>query len=295
MNSTLWIWLMGGLGNQLFMIFAVMSYAIDHKIAYKFVSHVDKTMDGKRKTYWDNLLDQLKTDYGLPRRQMMKYDEPQHTYQPLPEEFATGEWLVEGYFQSYKYFENNYTRILDILDFPNKIAAVKNKYGEYFDSGKKNIVIHFRLDDYLGLQAYHCIKKPDYYIHAIRALQGDLRKRGDDIGNYNILYFCQQNDDQIVEQFLQIIKDTSRGIPELRDVTYNFRRIPDDIPDWEQMLLMTSCDHFIIGNSTFSWWGAFMSEKADKLVYYPRVWFGPALHDKKITDLCPPDWHMIDA
>jgi len=292
--NTLWIWLMGGLGNQLFMIFAVMSYALDHKIRYRFVSHSDKTMDGKRKTYWNSLLDRLNNDYGIPTRGMMKYDEPEHTYKPIPDEFASdGEWLLEGYFQSHKYFQNNYRQILDILDFPNKIITVKNEYSHFFE--KKNIVIHFRLDDYLGLQAYHCIKKPDYYIHAIIALQGDLRKRGDDIRNYNILYFCQENDDNIVNQFLQIIKDTSKGIPELRDVSYNFQRVPDDIPDWEQMLLMASCNHFILGNSTFSWWGAFLCDKPDKLVYYPRVWFGPALPDKKITDLCPPEWHMIDA
>jgi hypothetical protein len=55
------------------------------------------------------------------------------------------------------------------------------------------------------------------------------------------------------------------------------------------MLLMSVCDHNIIANSTFSWWGAYLNQNPSKIVCYPGTWFGPALkHDTR--DLFPTDW-----
>lgn len=291
---------MGGLGNQLFMIFATVSYALDHNLGFRFVSYSDKVMDGSRDTYWSTLLRGFKHLYGTPIQQLAKYNEPAFHYVPIPDELAANDapgYMLEGYFQSYKYFEKNYEKIVGMLNLREQIADVRQKYANYF--GGKNVVVHFRLDDYINLQAYHCIKKPDYYVHALVALQKDLVARGDGIQNYNILYFCQKNDDQIVDQFLRIIKDTLKALPEsanFKNVDLNFTRVPDSIPDWEQMLLMVNCDHFVMANSTFSWWGAYFCDKPDKLVYYPKMWFGPALAaDKKTDDLCPPTWTMIDA
>ena len=51
--------LMGGLGNQLFMIFAVVSYAIDNDIEYKFIPNKNGTVHGAS-SYWDNVLDCFK-------------------------------------------------------------------------------------------------------------------------------------------------------------------------------------------------------------------------------------------
>jgi hypothetical protein len=55
--------------------------------------------------------------------------------------------------------------------------------------------------------------------------------------------------------------------------------------------LMTQASHFVIPNSTFGWWAAWLSVNADKAVVAPRNWF----HDKTLdaTDLCPPDWLLI--
>jgi hypothetical protein len=60
------------------------------------------------------------------------------------------------------------------------------------------------------------------------------------------------------------------------------------------MLLMSACDHNIIANSTFSWWGAYMNTNPNKMVLYPSVWFGPKLSDKIVDDLCPPEWIKIN-
>lgn len=46
---------------------------------------------------------------------------------------------------------------------------------------------------------------------------------------------------------------------------------------WDQdaLWLLSLCDHFIISNSTFSWWGAWLSRTDNKIVVSPSIWFGP--------------------
>jgi hypothetical protein len=60
---------------------------------------------------------------------------------------------------------------------------------------------------------------------------------------------------------------------------------------WEDLRLMAACRHFVIANSSFSWWGAWLSTHADKRVVAPRRWFSGADHDT--SDLCPPDWTRL--
>ena len=76
-----------------------------------------------------------------------------------------------------------------------------------------------------------------------------------------------------------------------------FIKVPDDIPDWKQLLFMTWCDRFILANSSFSWWGAYLGEhvsKQRKKVTYPSPWFGPQLAHNQTHDLCPPHWNKIN-
>ena len=58
---------------------------------------------------------------------------------------------------------------------------------------------------------------------------------------------------------------------------YNFdgftvRYVDLDNPDYEELRLMYSCKDFIISNSTYSWWGQFLSDNPDKIVMAPSVW-----------------------
>jgi hypothetical protein len=62
---------------------------------------------------------------------------------------------------------------------------------------------------------------------------------------------------------------------------------------YEDIALMAECRHFVIGNSTFSWWGAWLSRHPEKIVVAPRneapfTWASE-------PDVLPPEWHALDA
>jgi len=53
------------------------------------------------------------------------------------------------------------------------------------------------------------------------------------------------------------------------------------------MRLMSLCQHHIIANSSFSWWGAWLNANPTKIVITPKQWFSD---DKNVNDLLPSDW-----
>lgn len=283
-SSSIGIWLNGGLGNQLFMIFATLSYAIDHNLRMIIYSN-EHNVCGGRPTYWDTLLEKLKPFVKPYKQPQLTYHEHGFEYVPIPDQLAQHSYTLHGYYQSYKYFEHNFEKIRDLLGLNIKIMHAKNKHLDYFVDDQKNIAMHFRLNDYVNLQQYHPVQPVDYYLNAMYCLNKDLHERDEDINDYNILYFFQEGDEAIVNDYLAKFKEE---FPDL-----NFIQVPHNIPDWEQMLLMANCDHFIIPNSTFSWFAAYFSNSVNKIVYYPGCWFGPAFADKNIKDLCPSKWNCV--
>ena len=97
----------------------------------------------------------------------------------------------------------------------------------------------------------------------------------------NGLYFCQKQDNNVVKKKIIILKEK---FPQL-----TFIKASDEKEDWEQMLMMSCCEHNIIANSSFSWWGAYFNRNKDKIVCYPSVWFG-SKSSNNTKDLCPNEW-----
>ena len=102
--------LMGGLGNQLFQIFATISYAIKSKNKFVFLSQ--ETLGGGsttiRYTFWNTFFSNLKTFLvkDLPVVRVMK--ETGFVYNELRvSEMINQNIMLYGYFKSYKYFQSN--------------------------------------------------------------------------------------------------------------------------------------------------------------------------------------------
>ena len=58
------------------------------------------------------------------------------------------------------------------------------------------------------------------------------------------------------------------------------------------LCLLTLCDHLILSNSSFSWWGAYLNQNPNKIVIGPKRWFGPG-GPKDQEDTIPDDWIKI--
>ena len=71
------------------------------------------------------------------------------------------------------------------------------------------------------------------------------------------------------------------------------KKVADNIPDWQQLLIMTSSNHYIIGNSTFSWFGAYLSSSVNPVICYPNTWLGPNYAGTITDDLFPDSWIKI--
>jgi hypothetical protein len=277
--------LMGGLGNQLFQIFATISYAIKSKNQFKFLN-VDTLGGGSstiRSTYWKTLLTRL-TPFLIYNIQQPVHiiREKGFIFNELPINEMIGiNIVIYGYFQSYKYFQDNYEMISRIIGLEISKTKLLEKMNLTTTSLENTVSMHFRIGDYKNLQNYHPLMSKEYYYRCLKYINKKYENN-----KFTIMYFCEDVDIDDVTNTINFLKENFTN--------YEFIRGENKLEDWEQLLLMSCCHHNIIANSSFSWWAAYFNSWTDKTVCFPSVWFGPsANHNTK--DLCPPEWTKIMA
>lgn len=200
-------------------------------------------------------------------------------YNPLSINDQSKIRILIGYFQSYKYFDNYFLTINRLLKIDEFKVILTNKYLNLINEDKP-ISMHFRLGDYKKLPDHYQILNTNYYKTALNYLitNKTLEK--------TVLYFCEDQDLEDVENMISDLKAEFPGII--------FLRADPELEDWEQLILMSLCRHNIIANSTFSWWGAYLNTSREKIVVCPSTWFGSKLkqsHD--LRDIYPPEWLKI--
>jgi hypothetical protein len=275
--------IMGGLGNELFMIFTTLAYGLEKN---KKVVFPTNPYMGERHTYWHSFLKELtmfttenKTNLisdgevlTLPRF----YEQGFH-YTPLP--YFESPILLFGYFQSPKYFDGCKDTIFKLIRLYDKQQDIRNRFAELLDG--ETISIHFRLGDYKTKRLHHAIMNYEYYELALEYI---LKNKPD---SKRVLYCCESEDNEYVGQQIARLQE--------RFPNLSYRKIPDGAEDYDQMLIMSCCSHNIIANSTFSWWAAYFNRGLEKIVCYPSVWFGEAYKNNEHNDLFPADWIQIQA
>jgi hypothetical protein len=269
---------MGGLGNQLFQIFAILAYALKTENSIIF-PYTDKAI-GKfteRKIYWETFLSSIKILARKVIPKMEKIEEMSFEYIPIPQIDKNKDFIFFGYYQSYKYFEERYDTICKMIRLEQQKNFIKNKYSQY--DFVNTVSMHFRIGDFELVKEKHPILEYSYYESALKTII-------ENNPNVNsILYFNEKKDIvKVHEIILKLMKEFDKII---------FICVNNVEEDWEEMLLMSICEHNIIANSTFSWWSAYFNDNPNKMVCYPSIWFGPKLSKNNTDDLCPPNWTKI--
>jgi len=268
--------LRGGLGNQLFQIFCLISYSI--RTNSKFCLPYKKR-NMSRPVYWDNFLLSLKNYTVKENCNLPIYKQPFFHYSEIP--LSDKPIMLKGYFQCEKYFKDNYEKIIELIDLRKQQNSIKTKWHKtFFKLNCINVALHFRLGDYFCVQHILPITPINYYKDAIKHIIDSTN-----IDNFNIIVFYEERNKTIVINNINILR---KQYPK---ITFTFIK---PIRDWEQLLLMSLCDHNIIANSTFSWWGAYFNESITKIVCYPSLWFGSGTKSNS-CDICPPEWIKISV
>ncbi|WP_164660829.1 alpha-1,2-fucosyltransferase [Tropicibacter sp. Alg240-R139] len=191
-------------------------------------------------------------------------------YNPQFEDWADSTYL-HGYWQSERYFSLIADHIRRAFTFPafsnTQNAEMAARIGE-----TQAISLHVRRGDYVSLNA-HVLCDQSYYEAALARVLESVE------GTPTVFVF---SDDP------QWAKD-NLPLP-VEKVVVDFNG-PDT--DFEDMRLMSLSQHNIIGNSSFSWWGAWLNQTPGKQVAGPSKWFGdPNLSN---PDILPSGWHRIDT
>ena len=265
---------MGGLGNQLFEIINALACSIKYNKSIYFVNVENSS---GRQTYWNSIFDQLKLllldNYILNSFIINELD---FTYNEIIIDDIHKNIILNGYFQSYKYFDKYYNLIYNILNIENKKKQLYNELNNIHNT----ISLHFRLGDYKNSKDFPVLPLT-YYINSLNYIKSININI-----NYTIIYFNEEEDNDIIN--LNILK--------LKELFKNFTFIQcnNKLHDWGQLLLMSNCIYNIIANSTFSWWGAYFNNNSNKIVCYPSLWCAGGLDPTKTKDLFPPEWIKID-
>ncbi len=175
---------------------------------------------------------------------------------------------LDGYWQCEKYFLHNQDIIHQEFQVTTPQSDVNKKWADII-ANTNSVCIHVMRGDYVtdpGANQVHGTRGSDYYNNAIT-------------------YLLDKVDSPVFFVFSDDLEWTKENISIPSEVHYMDQNGPDE--DYEDLRLMMSCKHFIIANSSFSWWGAWLGNFEDKIIIAPKKWFNePNVKD----DIVPDSW-----
>lgn len=178
---------------------------------------------------------------------------------------------IYGYFQSYKYFD--FIRHQLFHDF-QLVEPLDDRNLEALGSilSCDSVCIHVRRGDYVSLEAanvFHGLCDLNYYSEAINIIHSKIENPHFFIFSDDIPW-CRSRFNEANISFVNVNNSDNAHL---------------------DLNLMKNCKHFIIANSSFSWWGAWLAENKNKIVIAPKKWF--AEENSNIEDRIPNEWLVI--
>lgn len=192
-----------------------------------------------------------------------------HNYQELPyiDQWKNNTIVLDGYWQSAKYFDHCREEVLKAFGFNWEL-----KQGW--------CSIHVRRGDYLIYPDKHPMVTMDYLVSATSRMEA----------NHGVNRFHVFSDD------IEWCRNSFTWLQkEIRSTSHWTFEYSEGRTEWEDLELMSGCEHNIISNSTFSWWGAYLNQNPNKVVISPSKdnWFGEGNAALCTDDIIPKEWIQI--
>lgn len=280
----------GGLGNQLFQ-YAVYLYlkkigvsAIPDLDAYKYEAYhngfeVQKIMSvdfenlitevEKYREQHDIKKNEFRRILKLIRLKLLGYKTIYDTQASSPSELDKilrqhNKIQLAGFFQSPKFIDIVENTLRNQF-YDNICLGEKCEETLLSVKGRNTVSLHIRRGDYLDIPIYNVFDGLGYYERAVEYFRSKIESP---------LFMIFSNDPQWVKENLNLGKDSV-------SITYNNGK-----DSYKDLLMMTRCQHNIIANSSFSWWGAWLNPNKNKIVVCPTMWF----RDKMSSAIVPDSW-----
>jgi len=276
---------LGGLGNQMFQ--AANAIALAHQ-KYQEPHYIDFTGDAREKRDWQlgcfdiHPSDLSKTAaLGLKARIFLARKIMQIRNRPTfgvfceenPLQYRTGSTeftAAFGYWQSEAHFKDFRAEIVSTFTFPE---IPRNPTLDEIASSENSVAVHIRRGDYVHdpvARDVHFVCDLSWYISAIEQTRKAIP---------NCHFFLFSDDKEWAKANFGTFEDCTivEGTPD------------DEV--WVDMAAMSKCNHFIISNSSYSWWASYLGKNRDSYALAPKYWFrGQRTEDLGIYQA---DWNLL--
>lgn len=173
---------------------------------------------------------------------------------------------LKGYFQSWRYFEGIAPLVRKSFDTSRLSTPRCADMEERITHAQCAVMVHVRRGDFTPYPDIFPLLMKDYYERARGRLELDGQRPA---------FFLFSDDPKAATDMLS---DWPNLVPVV------------GMTSLEDFRLMSLCRHFIIANSTFSWWAAWLGSAADKRVAAPSQWLGRAFRPTDMDARLPPEW-----
>lgn len=244
--------LIGGLGNQMFQrAFGLALGTSEREIYY----NIDRCADYSL-SYFENLPLSGAMDTKIFEENLSYNESYLHT--------TKAPCMVLGFWQSEKYFANVADRIRQIFSFKAPSTDAVSQLVSAVQEPDSTF-LHVRRGDYVNLQHYHGMPSLEYYTGAVRLIR-EAHPSAKVFVFSDDRSWCREN---LPSDFI----------------------IVDGTDKFEDLHLMSLCQHAILANSSFSWWGAWLGDaRPERTVVAPKIWFAMQNLQQNSQDLIPDRW-----